>query len=65
MSEPVNDYPDCDRCDDTELDPDAYIPHETEHGTAYRHAPCRDCQSEWEEGADAMAVTHDKLTTEV
>ena len=36
--------PDCDRCEDTELDPDAYIPHETEHGTAYRHAPCRDCQ---------------------
>lgn len=37
-------HPDCGRCDDTELDPDAYIPHESEHGTAYRHAPCRNCQ---------------------
>jgi hypothetical protein len=27
MTEPT---PDCERCDDTELDPDAYIPHETE-----------------------------------
>jgi hypothetical protein len=49
MNQPQNDFPDCDRCDDTQLDPDAYIPHETEHGTAYRHAPCRDCQPEAEE----------------
>lgn len=37
MTDPAE--PDCDRCDDTRLDPDAYIPHETEHGTAYMHAP--------------------------
>jgi hypothetical protein len=51
VNQPQNDLPDCDRCDDTQLDHDAYIPHETEHGTAYRHAPCRDCQPEVEESA--------------
>lgn len=50
VTQPETDFPDCDRCDDTRLDPDAYIPHETEHGTAYRHAPCRNCQpGEWED----------------
>ncbi|MGW6695598.1 FDXHR family putative zinc-binding protein [Rhodococcus sp. NPDC054953] len=35
--------PDCDRCDDTGLDPDAYTEHPSEKGTAYRPEPCRDC----------------------
>lgn len=58
MTQPEREYPDCERCDDTELDPDAYIPHETETGTAYRHAPCSNCQPEWDEGADAMTATY-------
>lgn len=46
---PPHGDPDCERCDGSGLDPDAYTTHETAHGTGYRHAPCRDCQPAAEE----------------
>lgn len=57
MTRPENHFPDCERCDDTELDPDAYITHETANGTAYRNAPCSNCQPQREEGDDAKTAT--------
>lgn len=38
--------PDCDRCDDTELDPDAYTVVHNDDGSvySYRPEPCRNCQ---------------------
>lgn len=59
VDQSLSGLPECERCDDTELDPDAYIPHQTANGTAYRHAPCSSCQPQWEEGDDAMTVTGD------
>lgn len=38
--------PECDRCDDSELDPDAYTAEDTPLGIHYRPEPCRNCQPE-------------------
>jgi hypothetical protein len=45
--------PDCDRCDGDGLDPDAYTPGHTPHGTRHQPEPCRDCHPDTAATSDA------------